>query len=78
MVIKQQTYSANAAHSVVDAPRSQSALDNLKAPALAEHQVLGRHAHILKGDVTVAVGSVVVAVHLEHPLDGDAGQASGD
>lgn len=72
------TYSTNAAHSVVNTSRSQSALDNLKSAALTEHQVLGRNTHVVEGDVAVAVGGVVVAVDLEHSLDGDARQTSRD
>lgn len=63
---------------MVNTARSQSALDNLEPSALAENHVLCRHAHVLKGDVAVAVGGVVVAVDLEHSIDGDSRKAGRD
>lgn len=63
---------------MVNTARSQSALDNLEASALAENQILCRHAHVVEGDVAVAMGGVVVAVDLEHSLDGDSRKAGRD
>lgn len=63
---------------MVNTARAQSALDNLESSALAEDQVLCRHAHVLERDVAVAVGGIVVAVDLEHSLDGDSRKAGRD
>jgi hypothetical protein len=66
------TYCSNGAHGVVNATGTQTALDNLEAAALSENQVACGHAHIVKGDVAMAMGRVVVAKHLEHAVNLDA------
>jgi len=63
---------------VVDAARSQTALDDLEALAPAHEQVLERHAHILIDDLHVALGRIVVAKHLHRAHDLDAGRVGGD
>jgi len=63
---------ADGAHRVVDATRAQTALDDLEPAALAQHDVGHGHADVVEADVAVAVGRVVVPVHREHPVHGDA------
>ena len=54
---------ADRAHAVVDAPRPEPALRDLEAAALAEQDVLDRHAHVVEQHLHVAVRRVVVAEH---------------
>ena len=56
-------------------PGAHAALHHLEAAAVAEDDIRGGDADILEHEVGVAVGGVVVAVHLHHALDGDAGSA---
>lgn len=70
--------SANGAHSVVNTSGAQTALDDFEAAALAEDHVGGRDAHVVEGDVAVAVGGIVVAEDGEHAVYGDAGGVVGD
>jgi hypothetical protein len=69
---------ADAAHGVVDAPGTQSPLDDLEALAFAEDHVGGGDAHVGEGDVAVAVGRVVEAHHGQHAVDGYAGGVAAD
>ena len=50
-------------HAVMDAPGTEAPLRDLEAAALAEQDVLRRHAHVLEVDLAVAVRRVVVAEH---------------
>ena len=59
-------------HAVVDAARAQPPLRDLEAAALAQQQVVGRHAHVAQDDFGVAVGRVVIAEHRQHPHHLDA------
>jgi hypothetical protein len=63
---------------VVDTPRAKAALDNLKAAALAEDHVAGRHAYILECNVTVTMGCVVVAKDRQHAVDSHTRNIVGD
>ena len=63
---------ADRAHAMVDAAGPEPALRDLEAAALAEDQVLGRHAHVAQDHLAVAVRRVVIAEHRQHPLDLDA------
>ncbi len=58
----------------MDAARSEAALRDLEAAALAEDHVVGRHAHVIEHDLGMAVRRVVVAEHAEHALDAHAGR----
>ena len=53
----------------MDAARAEAALRDLEAAAFARDQVVRGNAHVVEGDVAVAVGRVVVAEHREHPGD---------
>ena len=53
---------ADQAHAVMDAAGAEPALRDLEAAALAEQDVLGRHADILVDDLGMADRRVVVAV----------------
>lgn len=66
-----RTYSANGSHGMVDATWSETALYNLKATAFPENKVAGGHADIVKGDVAVTVGGIIVAVNVQHAVNGD-------
>jgi hypothetical protein len=63
---------------VVDTARAETTLDNLETTALTEDHVAGRHAYILKRNVTVTVGCVVVAEDRQHAVDSDARNVVGD
>ena len=65
---------ADRAHAVVDAPGAEAALRHLEAAALAQHQVVGRHAHAGEADVHVPVRRVVVAEDLHRAQDLDPGR----
>lgn len=69
---QKKTYSSNRTHGVVNATWSQTTLDNLKASSLAENHCAHRNSHVGKGQVSVAMGCVIVSVDLEHALDFDA------
>ena len=60
------------AYSVVDASGPQPSLDDLEPATFTEHDVRSRHADVLKGDVSVAVRSIVIAVNRHHAFDFDA------
>lgn len=66
------TYGADGTHGVVDASWTHASLHHLESTALSENDVLGWDTHVFEYQVGVAMGSVVVAVYTEHPLDGDA------
>jgi uncharacterized Zn-binding protein involved in type VI secretion len=70
--------SADAAHGVVDTSWAETALDDLETAARAEDDLGDGDAHVLEGDVRVSVGGVVVTVHGEHAVDGDALGGGGD
>jgi len=63
---------------VVDAPGTQSPLDDFETLAFAENHVGGGDAHVGEGDVTVAVGRVIKTHHGQHAVDGYAGGVAGD
>lgn len=66
------TYGSNGAHSMVNTAGSKSALDNLKTTTLAEDEVASGHANILEANVAMAVRGVIVAVDVQHAVDGNA------
>lgn len=68
----------NAAHGVVDTSWAETALDDLEAAAGAEDDLGDGDAHVLEGDVRVSVRGVIVTVHGEHAVDGDALGGGGD
>ena len=59
-------------HAVVDAPGAEASLRDLEAAALAQQQVLRRHAHVREVDLEMAVRRVVVAVDGQRPHQRDA------
>lgn len=67
------TYSTDTSHGVMDSAGSETALDNLKAFALAQDDILNRYANVVEADVAVAVGCVVVAKDTQHAVDCNAG-----
>ena len=58
---------ADRTHAMVDAARSEPALRDLEAAALAQDQVLRRHPRVGEVDLHVAVRRVVVAEHRQRP-----------
>ena len=60
---------ADATHTVMDAPRPQSPLRDLKSPPFAKQDVRGRHTNVIKCDFAVAVRRVVVAEYFQQSLD---------
>ena len=63
---------------MVDAPRPETQLGDLEAAALTEEQVGGRYAGVVKRDVHVTVGGIVVAEHPHGVVDGDSRSVDGD
>ena len=65
------------AHAVVDTARPQPRLRHGEAAALDVEEAGARHAHVVEGQLRVAVGSVVVAEDGQHALpatgEGSAG-----
>ena len=57
---------ADVAHAVMNAAGAETRLRDLEAAALAEQDVVGRHAHVLEHDLGVAVRRVVEAEHRQH------------
>ena len=53
---------ADRPHAMMDAAGPEPALRDLEAPALAEDQIVLRHADIVEADVHMAVRRVVVAI----------------
>lgn len=51
--------------------RPKSALDDFKTPTFTKNQVRGRHTHVIKCNVSMAVRSVVIPEYREHPLECD-------
>ena len=63
---------ADQPHAVMDAPRTEAALRDLEAAALAEEHVSGRHTNLLEHDLGVPVRGIVEAEHRQHALDAHA------
>lgn len=61
----------------MDAAGTQTALDNLEAAALSQDHVANGNSDIVEANVSVAMGRIVVAVDLEHSVNGDAGGVMG-
>merc|ERR1712183_1223887 len=53
--VKRLLCCANGAHTVMDAPRSESALRNLKPSPFSEDHVGDRNPHIIKDDFSMVV-----------------------
>jgi hypothetical protein len=62
----------------MDASRTEPALHDLEAAALAQHHVGSRDADVVEEDLSVAVRRVVVPEDGEHALDCDARGGSWD
>lgn len=73
-----QTHGSNTPHGVMDSARAKTTLNDLETTTFTENHVLGGHTHVLKGDVTVTVGCVIVAKDTQHAVDGDARGVVGD
>lgn len=73
-----KTYGSDSAHRVVDTARAKSTLDDFESSSLAEDKVARRDADVLESDVAMSMGSIVVAIHRKHPVDGDALGGPGD
>src|SRR5260370_36560732 len=58
---------------MVDAPRTESCLRDLEAPALTEQHIVGRKPDILENILGVAMRRLIIAKNRQHPLDHDAG-----
>lgn len=65
------TYGANGPHGVVNTTRAKSALNDLKSTALAEDEVAGWDTNVVEGEVSMSMGSVVVAIYTQHAVDSD-------
>ena len=57
---------AKRAHAMMDPAGPEAALCDLEAAALAEQEVAGRHAHVLKQNIGVAVRRIVKSEHRQH------------
>src|SRR6202790_3142633 len=63
----------DAAHAVVNAPRTQPPLGNFEASSFAEQHVRDGHANIFKSDLAVPVRRMVIAKHRQHALNLEPG-----
>src|SRR5262249_18636800 len=59
---------SDAAHTVMNASRTETALRNLKATTFTQQYVGNRNANVVIGDIAVAVWRVVVAEDGEQPF----------
>ena len=64
---------ADAAHAVVNAPRTQPPLGNFEASSFPEQHVRNGHANIFKRDLAVPVRRMVIAKHRQHALNLEPG-----
>lgn len=62
----------------MDATGAETTLDDFETLALTNDHVGGGDAHVLEGDMTVAVGRVVETHDGEHALDCHARDVAGD
>ena len=62
-------------HAVVNTSGAETGLGDLKPPALAEQNIIARHAHLIEDDFHVTVGCIVIAEHAQGPQNADAGGA---
>ena len=69
---------AEGAHGVVDAAGTQTALHDLVPSSLAQNEPVKRDFDVREGDVAVAVGRVIVAVHGQHAVDFYPGRVAWD
>ena len=74
----ERAYTAHSPHSMVYPSRTQPTLDDLKAPALAQHHIRRWYADVVEEDVSVAVRCVVVPEYGEHAVDSDSRSRSWD
>src|SRR5882757_6414466 len=63
---------ADGAHAVMDAAGAETALRDLKAPALAEQDVADGNTDVFKKHLRVAMRRIVETEHRQHLLDRDA------
>ena len=69
---------ADRAHAMVDAPRPEPPLRDLEPPALAQQDVVDRHAHVGEADFAVPMRGMVIAIDRQHPLDPHARRVERD
>ena len=63
---------------MMNSARPKTALNDLKSAPFAQNHAGSRHADVLKSDLSVAVGGIVVAVNGEDASDLDARGVGGD
>lgn len=72
MSARVSTYGTDGPHGVVDTTGSKSALDDLESTALAKDEVADWDADVIEGEVSVSMGSIIVAIYTQHAVDSDA------
>lgn len=65
-----KTHSADRSHCVVDASWTKPPLDDLEATPFTKHKVAGWNPDVVEADVPMSVGSIIVTIDIEHPVDG--------
>lgn len=70
--------STDGAHGMVDTSGAKSTLDDLETTSFTKYHVGGWDTDIVKGDVGMAMRSIVEAVDMEHTVDSKAGCISRD
>jgi hypothetical protein len=63
---------------MVNSTGSQPALNDFEASALTKHKIGGGDSDILKRNVAMPMGSVIISIDLKHPVDGDTLGIGGD
>ena len=68
---------ADQTHAMVDAPRPEPPLCNLKAASFTQQKILHRHAHVDEIDLRMAMRRVIVAEHMQLTQPPHAGRVHG-
>lgn len=69
MSVRAWTYGTNGPHGVVNAAGSKSALNDLESTALAKDEVAGWDTNVVEGEVSVSMGSIIIAIHTQHAIN---------
>src|SRR6185437_2914728 len=69
---------ADEPHAMMDAPRPQPALSDLKSPSLPQQEILNRYPDVLEPEFRMAMRSIVIAENRQMPLQSDSGRIHWD
>lgn len=72
------TYSSNRSHSMMNSTWPHSSLHDFETSTLSKDQVRRWNTHVLKYQMRMAMRRIIVAKHVHHALDCDAGTTCRD